>query len=30
VCDGQPSYVEQHQADFPAYCPWGARIVAER
>jgi hypothetical protein len=30
VCDGQPSYVEQHQADFPTYCPWGARIVAER
>jgi hypothetical protein len=30
VCDGQPSYVEQHQSDFPSYCPWGARIVAER
>jgi hypothetical protein len=30
VCDGAPSYVEQHQADFPTYCPWGARIVSER
>ncbi len=30
VCDGTPSYVEAHQADFPRYCPWGARIVAER
>ncbi|MGH9332630.1 MAG: hypothetical protein ACRD21_02645 [Vicinamibacteria bacterium] len=30
VCDGRPSYVESHQNDFPTYCPWGARIVAER
>jgi hypothetical protein len=30
VCDGMPSYVETHQSEFPAYCPWGARIVAER
>jgi hypothetical protein len=30
VCDGRPSYVERNQADFPTYCPWGARIVAER
>jgi hypothetical protein len=30
VCDGLPSYVESHQADFPTYCPWAARIVAER
>ena len=30
VCDGLPSYVETHQSDFPTYCPWGARIVAER
>lgn len=30
VCDGAPSYVEQHQSDYPTYCPWGARIVAER
>jgi len=30
VCDGTPSYVEAHQADFPTYCPWGARIVSER
>jgi hypothetical protein len=29
VCDGTPSYVEAHQADFPTYCPWGARITAE-
>ena len=30
VCDGRPSYVEAHQADFPSYCPWGATVVAER
>jgi hypothetical protein len=30
VCDGRPSYVEAHQGDFPQYCPWGARITAER
>lgn len=30
VCDGTPSYVEAHVADFPTYCPWGARIVRER
>jgi hypothetical protein len=30
VCDGTPSYVEQHVADFPSYCPWGARVTAER
>jgi hypothetical protein len=30
VCDGRPSYVERNQADFPTYCPWGARIIAER
>jgi hypothetical protein len=30
VCDGEPSYVEAHQPDFPTYCPWGARIVSER
>ena len=30
VCDGRPSYVEQHQSDYPTYCPWGARILAER
>jgi hypothetical protein len=30
VCDGRPSYVETHVADFPTYCPWGARIVALR
>lgn len=29
VCDGLPSYVERHLADFPAYCPWSARIVKE-
>jgi len=27
VCDGSPSYVEAHQADFQIYCPWGARII---
>lgn len=30
LCDGRPSYVERHQADYPTYCPWGARVVAER
>ncbi len=30
VCDGTPSYVEAHLADFPRYCPWGARVTAER
>lgn len=30
VCDGQPSYVEAHLADFlqiGRYCPWGATLV---
>jgi hypothetical protein len=29
VCDGRPSYVEQHVDDYVAigYCPWGARVV---
>jgi len=30
VCDGRPSYVEAHLADYPTYCPWGARVVSER
>lgn len=30
VCDGRPSYVEDHLADFASYCPWGARVVAVR
>jgi hypothetical protein len=30
VCDGRPTYVETNLDDFPTYCPWGARIVAER
>ena len=30
VCDGRPSYIETHQAEFPSYCPWGARVVARR
>jgi hypothetical protein len=30
VCDGRPSYVETHLDDYPTYCPWGARVVAER
>jgi hypothetical protein len=30
VCDGRPSYVEAHQADYANYCPWGARVVARR
>ena len=30
VCDGRPTYVEANLGDFPAYCPWGARVVGER
>ena len=30
VCDGEPSYVQAHRADYLAsgYCPWGARIIS--
>lgn len=30
LCDGSPSYVESHRADYllSGYCPWGARVVA--
>lgn len=30
VCDGRPSYVETHQADYSTYCPWGARVIERR
>jgi hypothetical protein len=30
LCDGVPSYVEAHRADFPTYCPWSARVIRER
>jgi hypothetical protein len=30
VCDGRPSYVERNQADYPTYCPWGARVISRR
>ena len=30
LCDGRPSYVETHQADYPTYCPWGARVISRR
>ena len=30
LCDGRPSYVEEHKSDYPTYCPWGARIVERR
>ncbi len=32
VCDGTPSYVDEHVEDFVAvgYCPWSARLVARR
>jgi hypothetical protein len=30
VCDGEPSYVEEHLSDYPTYCPWGARVIRER
>ena len=30
LCDGSPSYVETHRADYlsSGYCPWGARVIA--
>lgn len=30
LCDGRPSYVEEHQDDYPVYCPWGARVIERR
>ena len=30
ICDGRPSYVEGHQSEYPTYCPWGAKVIAER
>jgi hypothetical protein len=30
LCDGTPSYVEEHLADYPSYCPWAAQVVAVR
>ena len=30
LCDGRPSYVEEHKSDYPTYCPWGARVVGRR
>jgi hypothetical protein len=30
ICDGRPSYVEDHLSEYPSYCPWGARVVSER
>ena len=30
VCDGTPSYVEEHKSEFPTYCPWGARVIGRR
>jgi hypothetical protein len=32
VCDGRPSYVEEHVDDFVpiGYCPWGGRVVGVR
>lgn len=30
LCDGRPSYVEEHRSAFTSYCPWGARVVARR
>jgi hypothetical protein len=31
VCDGRPSYVQEHLQDFQnGYCPWSARVVAVR
>lgn len=28
VCDGLPSYVEDHTITSETYCPWSAKIVA--
>ena len=32
VCDGRPSYVQEHVDDYLSigYCPWGGRVVAVR
>ena len=30
ICDGRPSYLEVHQAEFPTYCPWGAKVIGRR
>jgi hypothetical protein len=30
LCDGTPSYVEAHLADYPSYCPWAARVASVR
>ena len=30
VCDGRPSYVEGHQAEYQTYCPWGAKVIRRR
>ena len=30
ICDGRPSYVEEHEEDFERYCPWGARVVGRK
>jgi hypothetical protein len=32
VCDGRPSYVEEHVAEFVpiGYCPWSGRVVGVR
>ena len=28
VCDGLPSYVEDHTVTSPDYCPWSAKVIA--
>ena len=30
VCDGTPSYVESHRAEYllSGFCPWGGRVIA--
>lgn len=32
VCDGRPSYVEEHVDEYArtGYCPWGGRIIGVR
>lgn len=30
ICDGRPSYLETHLAEYSVYCPWGGRVVGRR
>jgi hypothetical protein len=28
LCDGTPTYVENHQSEFRTYCPWVSKVIA--